>query len=361
MKYKTKIIIITIISIISILFVYNDYFLYKNPILKITSIKEESKENKISKEVYYNQTITGIIKNGKYKGNKVTTKNTRTTSGVYDEQIKKNTELFVQLSKDGKEILSIKEIKRDKYIVILSLIFIDLIILIDRKKGKKTLLSLLINILISAISILTFQKYYKSLNLLTLYFLISILFIVTSLYITNGKSKKTLSAIISSIVSLFISFGFSFLIIKLYGKDITIWTIEYIEVVKDYENYFYVSILLSGLGAIMDIAITLSSSLNELIDKDPKISKKNLIKSGREISKDIIGTMTNVMLYTCYTPIVPMVFLAIKNNMPLLTALNYYGEIELITVLTSCISIVLSIPISLYIATYILKSKEVRV
>ena len=48
-----------------------------------------------------------------------------------------------------------------------------------------------------------------------------------------------------------------------------------------------------------------------------------------------------------------MVFLAIKNNMSLINALNYYGEIELIIVLCSCISIVLAIPISLYISTYI--------
>lgn len=361
MKIRNKIIIITIISIISILFVYNDYFLYKTPILKITSIKNEIKENKISKEVYYNQTIIGTIKNGKYKNNQVTTTNTKSTSGVYDEQIHKNSELFIQISKDGKEVVSIKGIKRDKYIVILFLVFIDLIVLISPKKGIKTILSLIVNIIISAISILTFQKYYKTINLLSLYLIVSILFIILSLYITNRKSKKTLSAIISSIVSLFISFSFSFLIIKLYGNDITIWSIEYIEVVKDYENYFYVSVLLSGLGAIMDIAITLSSSLNELIIKNPKITRKNLIKSGREISKDIIGTMTNVMLYTCYTPIVPMVFLAVKNNMTLLNAFNYYGEIELITVLTSCISIALAIPISLYTSAYILKPKEVRI
>ena len=360
MKLKLKTIIILLISLISIIFVYNDYFLYKSPILKITSLKNEIKENKTSKEKYYNQIITGIIQNGKYKGNKITTNNIKSTSGVFDEQIKTNSELFVQLSKDGKKIVSINGVKRDKYIALLTILFIDLIILIASKKGIKTIISLIVNIIISAISILTFQKYYKSINLLTLYIFVSILFIISSLYITNGKSKKTLSAIISSITSLFISFTFSFLIIKIYGKDITIWSIEYIEVVRDYENYFYVSILLSGLGAIMDIAITISSSLNELIIKNPKITRKNLIKSGKEISKDIIGTMTNVMLYTCYTPIIPMVFLAIKNNMSLINALNYYGEIELITVLTSCISIVLTIPISLYISTFILKRKEVR-
>ena len=159
-------------------------------------------------------------------------------------------------------------------------------------------------------------------------------------------------------MSLFVSFGFAFLVIKIHGRDVSIWTMNYIEYVRDYENYFYVCILLSGLGAIMDIAITISSSLNELIIKDPNIRRKALIKSGREISKDIVGTMSNVMLYTCFTPIIPLTFLAVKNNMPLIRAINYYGEIELIVVLCSCISIVLAIPISLYTSTFILKGKK---
>ena len=137
---------------------------------------------------------------------------------------------------------------------------------------------------------------------------------------------------------------------------------EYIEAVYDYENFFYVTILLCGLGAIMDISITISSSLNELIEKDPNIKRKALIKSGREISKDIVGTMTNVMLYTCYAPVIPIVFLAIKNNMKLFDALTFYGEVDLIAVFTSSISIVLAIPISLFIAINILKpsKKEVQ-
>ena len=133
---------------------------------------------------------------------------------------------------------------------------------------------------------------------------------------------------------------------------------DYIDMVFDYENFFYVSILLCGLGAIMDIAITISASLSELIDKKPKIRRSELIESGKEISKDIVGTMVNVMLYTCYAPIIPMVFLAVKNRMPLLAAFNNYGSLDLIIILCSCISIVLAIPISLWVSVSIFKPKN---
>ena len=359
-KINLKLIILLILSIASIIFTYNDYFLYKTPILKITNIDNVLQESTIKGEDYYNQIITGKIMNGKYKGNILTVKNTASTSNVYGDTIKNNSELFIEVSSDGTKAIRITNIKRDKYLVILLVIFIDLIILTAGKKGLKTLGSLLGNIIITGIAIFTFKNNYKTLNMLLLYFIVSIIFIIFSLYITNGKSKKTLSAIISSIASLFISFGLSFLLIKIYGKDISIWTMEYIEVVYDYENFFYVSILLCGLGAIMDIAITISSSLNELIVKNPKIDKESLIKSGKEISKDIVGTMTNVMLYTCYTPVIPTVLLAVKNNITIANAISLYGSLELIIVLCSCISIVLTIPISLYISIFILHNLEVR-
>lgn len=357
MKFSIKYFFMFIISIFILLFVYNDYFLYKTPIVKINNIEN----NIIDGNEYYNQNIDGIVMNGNYKGNKVSFQNTTSISGVYDEQIHKNSEVFVEFDDNG-NVMGISNIKRDKYIAILLVLFIDLILIVSKISGLKTLISLLVNIIITIISIVIFKNNYKILSMLFLYIIVSILFIVTSLFITNGKSKKTLAAIISSIVSLFVSFTLSFIVIKLFGKNVTIWTIDYIEAVYDYENFFYVSILLCGLGAIMDIAITMASSLNELIDKNNKISVNSLIKSGREIGKDVVGTMINVMLFTVYTPIIPSVFLAIKNGMILSNALSYYGEIELIIVLCSSISIVLSIPISLYISVYILKSrlKEVK-
>lgn len=360
-KLKIEIILLSLFSVLSIIFVYNDHFLYKTAILKVTEVKNETRDSSMFRETYYNQKIKGIIKNGKYKGKEMTTTNLVSPTGVYGEVVKKNNELLVEISKDGNEILEISGVKRDKYLVILFVLFVDSIILVAGKKGVKTLISFAINILISALAILIFQKKFNTLNLLLLYMGVSVLFIVFSLFITNGKSRKTLSAILSSIASLFVSFGLAFLLIKIYGKEISIWTMEYIDAVYEYENFFYVTILLCGLGAIMDISITISSSLNELIEKDPKIKKSALMKSGREISKDVIGTMINVMLYTCYTPIVPLVFLAIKNDMSLGDALSLYGEVDLIAVFCSSISIVLAIPISLYIATLILNPSKMEV
>lgn len=355
-----KYFVLAFFSFFSILFVYNDYFLYKRPILKIDKIEETVEESETTSEKHITQEIYGTIKNGEHKGKKIKVINHTSTSGVYDEKIHKNSELFVEINDNSNIAIGLNEVKRDKYIVILLVIFIDSILLVAGKKGFKTLISLLINIFISGLAIFFFQKNSRTSNMLLLYSIVSILFITGSLYITNGKHKKTFAAILSSIASIFISFGLALFLIKLYKKPIPYWTLEYIEAVHDYENFFYVTILLSGLGAIMDIAITMSSSLSELVDKDSKISLKALRNSAKEISRDIIGTMINVMLFTCYTSVIPMIFLMMKNNIIIGDAIRRYGQIELIVVLTSCISIALAIPISQYISISILKPRKKR-
>lgn len=347
-------ILILIISVLSIIFVYNDYFLYDTPILKITSIENQEVKN----DGYYNQNITGIIQNGKYKGKEVSVSNLTSVSGVYDEQIHKSSELFLKLTEDENNINRITGIKRDKYIVILLVIFIDLLLIVSGYKGLLTLLSLVVNVIITYFSIKIFSDNMQKMNLLFLFIIVSIIFIVFSLFITNGKSKKTLAAVVSSIISLFASFGLSYLLISLFGKNISIWSMDFIEAVYDYKNYFFVSILLCGLGAIMDVSITISSALNELIEKNKKITRQALIKSGKEISKDIIGTMINVMLFTCFTEIIPTIFLAMKNSVTIASALNIYASLDLIIVLSNSLSIAITIIISLRVCMFILKGKE---
>ncbi len=350
-KIKLKYVILVVISLIAIFFAYNNYFLYKTPILKITEIKEEKYDEQII------QNITGVIKNTELKGKTYSFVNNTSKSGVYDEQIHKNSEIFVNIKDDAVNLVNIK---RDKYIVILLVLFIDLMLIIGKNKGLRTLISLGINVIISLIAINIYHNNINEINILFLFIIVGIIFIVSSLYITNGKSKKTLAAITSSIVSLFISFLLSYILIQIYGSSIPYWTMDYMELIKDYKTLFYVNILLSGLGAIMDISITMASSLNELIEKNNKISTKNLIKSGREISKDIIGTMTNVMLFTCFTRIIPISILAFKNRLTISNIIGQFGQIEMIRVLTSSISIVLAVPISLYISILILRNMGVR-
>jgi uncharacterized membrane protein len=68
--------------------------------------------------------------------------------------------------------------------------------------------------------------------------------------------------------------------------------------------------------------------------------------------------MINVMLFTCYTSVIPTIIIAVRNKIGFISAIKFYGDLELMIVLCNCIGIVLTIPISLLVSILILNSKK---
>ena len=94
----------------------------------------------------------------------------------------------------------------------------------------------------------------------------------------------------------------------------------------------------------MDVAITMSSSIFGLYEKDNHISTKALKKSGLEIGKDIMGTMTNILFFAYISGSIPVLILYIKNHTSLSFALSMNLSLELARALAGGIGIVLAIP-----------------
>ena len=61
-------------------------------------------------------------------------------------------------------------------------------------------------------------------------------------------------------------------------------------------DLLYSGILIASLGAVMDVAMSISSTIQEIHDRNPEISKKELFKSGIHVGKDMMGTMSNTLI-----------------------------------------------------------------
>lgn len=351
---KKKTILLFLLSVILVVFLNNNYFLYETPIITVTNVVN----GEITNEEKYTQTITGVLKNTEYIGEEYILTNEINISLVYCDEIFKGDNLFINISKDGSLINNSFEIKRDNYLGFLLILFIDMLLIIGGKKGFKTLMSFIINILLLICCIYLYINTGYSFSILLIYILLTPLLIGLSILIPNGFNKKSYCAILSSIFSITVCFILSYILLYFFDDGLFYYTMDYVEVVSDYKGVFYVSILLSGLGAIMDISITIASSLNEIINKNPKITTKNLKISCENISSDIMGTMINVLFFTCFISVVPTIIFVVRNNMNIYNAINVYGQIQLVIILISCIGVILSIPISQYITLYILRRKK---
>ena len=356
--------IISICAVIFLLmaamvFTYNNYFLYKEDVVKITSVKNEEVYEKegLNGEVekYYNQEITAIIKSGEYKGKSITLNNTCSYSGVKDEGYKKGNYLFVSLSgSEDKLSANILSVKRDMYVMVLICVFILGIVIFAGKKGVLSIISIIMNIIIFTYAL---NEYVNGKDILKLCNLMIILFTMISLILASGINKQTVCAIISTLISV----ALIFIIYKITKENFEqpeYMMMEYITNPEHLDHIFMAGVLIGGLGAIMDVAISISVAVNELINKDKNISVKNLISSVKEIGYDIMGTMINVLFFTYMCGTIPMLILKIKNGYKFLSIIKFQIPFEIIRFLVGAIGIVVTIPISGFIAITILKKRR---
>lgn len=356
--------IISICAVIFLLmaamvFTYNNYFLYKEDVVKITAVKNEEVYEKegLNGEVekYYNQEITAIIKNGEYKGKSITLNNTCSYSGVKDEGYKKGNYLFVSLSgSEDKLSANILSVKRDMYVMVLICVFILGIVIFAGKKGVLSIISIIMNIIIFTYAL---NEYVNGKDILKLCNLMIILFTMISLILASGINKQTVCAIISTLISV----ALIFIIYKITKENFEqpeYMMMEYITNPEHLDHIFMAGVLIGGLGAIMDVAISISVAVNELINKDKNISVKNLISSVKEIGYDIMGTMINVLFFTYMCGAIPMLILKIKNGYKFLSIIKFQIPFEIIRFLVGAIGIVVTIPISGFIAITILKKRR---
>lgn len=343
--------IIIILSISMIIFTKLNDNLYRNTIMKITDIETistDTNQNPLGlTETYYQRKITGIITNGKDKGKKKTLEYEETFSSIVTEKYHVNDKVFI---KDNE----VEGLKRDTYLAILISLFLISIFLVGHIRGCLAIISVISNTLIFYFGL---DLYFKGVNLLALCLLESLIFTILSLFITSGINKKTFTAIISVAISTSILLVIMLTVIKTTNySGISFNDMSFLTV--PVEEVFQAEIMIGGLGAIMDIAITFASAISELIEHDNKITTKSLIKSGREIGKDVMSTMINVLFFTYLCSGLPVFTLALRNGFTLHNYLTSNLSLEMTRFLIGSIGILITIPVSLFTAIKVFKRSE---
>ncbi|AFM40545.1 putative multitransmembrane protein [Desulfosporosinus acidiphilus SJ4] len=355
-NYKQHLIItiLLIISIVCLCLKFSNENYYDKTIAKITSITTKNSNNEQIKE----QQVNAIIMNGAYKGEKIQLQNSSTYSHATDLDLKLNNEVFVklQVNQDNKITAAvILDLKRDTYLAYVCILFVLLISLIGGVKGLRSLTSAIINAVIIFVVIRLILLGY---NIIVIASLACIIFIIGSLLLATGIQKKTFAAILSTMVGTLISMLITYTVITLlHANGIHYEEMEFFNFPP--EQIFMAEILIGTLGAIMDIAISISSSLQEIYNKNPLIEKNTLLKSGLEVGQDIMGTMSNTLIFAYISGSIPIILLRLINDVSILDIMNINISLEVVRALTGCIGIVISVPVSIYISVFLLKRNKI--
>lgn len=349
--------LLLIAFIASMIFINNNHELYKRTIVQITDVQETHRESQIDRhgnqDDFVIQSVTGEIKNGSDKGELTTFDNEYMQSLALDYELSVGNEIF--LATDGK---ATGDIKRDKHFVFVAWIFLIILLIVGKSRGALSALSLLVNALILSIALdIYIQNPSLGLSVITLVSIV--IFTILSLLMATGFNEKTYTAILTTLIGTGLSLLIAYLALHFTGEE----GLRYEEMAfltRNPQVVFMAGLLIGSLGAVMDVAITLSASMFEMYEKNNRISIKVLKKAGYEVGKDIMGTMTNILFFVYVSGSIPMLLIYFKNATPFGFTLSMNLSLELARALVGGIGIVLTIPIAIYISIFFIRRKQVK-
>ncbi len=253
---------------------------------------------------------------------------------------------------------------RSDGILFLCILFFVLILLFGRVKGVHTIISLTFTalsvFLVFVPSILVGYHIYLT-SILTCIFII-----VMTLLIINGPNKKSFVAAVGCVSGVLVAGLISFVmdrVLSLTGVvDETSVYLQYVVegVTIDLRAIIFAGIILGAVGAVMDVAMSLASSLLEVYEVSEKPTVKSIVTSGFTIGRDIMGTMANTLILAYIGSSLSVVILLVAYNSSMLALFNKEMIIvEILQALAGSIGILCTIPLTSVVAalTYVRKEK----
>ncbi len=283
---------------------------------------------------------------------------------VIGEKLIKGSTVYVSITeKDGEVVVDVQDVVRQNYLIILILFFFASIILVGRKKGVKAIIGLVITVL--AVFFVLLAAIFKGYNAI----LVSIgtCFVITVLTFTiiGGWNKKTVSAALGTIGGVVLA-GLLATIIGHYaqlsgaGKEEAIMlSVASKNVVFNFRELLFAEIIVSALGACMDVGMSIASSLSELKEKKPSMTAKELFKSGMNIGGDMIGTMTNTLILSFIGSSLILILLYMSSSISFVDVINIEAiATEAVCAISGSVGIVYTVPITAALFSFINGDKQ---
>lgn len=333
----------------------------------VISINEENLEEDtiVSDLMLGYQQIKIKILTGKYSGEEFNIRNPM--SRTYNVHTKPGNKIIVSIEEEEGQIRSISvfNYKKEHVVYILIVLFFIVLLVFGGMKGLKSFISLVFTgVLIIFFMIPLFFKGYSPI-LLTI-ITVAITTIVT-IVMVDGVNRKTISAISGTILGVIIAGLISYIGSSLANlSGLTSNEAEelmYIAGIKDLKvrGLMFSAILIAALGAIMDVAMSIASSTFEIYKANPKITFKNLLASGLNIGKDIMGTMSNTLILAFIGSSLNIILLLMAYEMPYTQLMNLDLIVtEVVQSVSGSIGIILTVPTTAIISTYLAIHKKAK-
>ncbi|MGV8145676.1 MAG: YibE/F family protein [Alkaliphilus sp.] len=293
------------------------------------------------------------ILTGELKGTKFEIIHALTGSFAYDIMPKQGDKILVIVDElvGGKIEVYIKDYIRDTYVYLVLALFVALILLVGRKTGLKALITIALTIgLVIKFLLPGMLKGYSPILLTIL-----TCFVVTiiTILLVGGLTKKSVAAIVgvlggvlsAGIITYVV--GSQVKLTGLSGEEATMLMFIPQNIDFDFRGLLFSGIILGALGAVMDVGMSIASSMEEVKKANPLIEHKELIKAGMCVGRDIMGTMSNTLILAYTGSAIPLILLFMAYDVSFIEIINLdIIASEIIRAFAGTIGLILTVPIT---------------
>ncbi|MGM0845628.1 MAG: YibE/F family protein [Bacillota bacterium] len=246
---------------------------------------------------------------------------------------------------------------------ILAVILLILMVMIGGKKGARSFIALFLNFGVLLFTLLFMND--PDLNPIILTLIACVLISCISLFYISEINIKTKTAFLSTIVTTSVLLIFILMLTDM--AMIQGFSEEEIEEIgafslfvgMDFVKIGASMILISTIGAIIDLTISISSPMREIHFHNPSISRIDLFKSGMSIGRDILGTSTNTLFFAFFGGYMALLiwFKDLSYSMGQIVNSKVFSS-EMIFIGSAGIGVALAIPITAWVTAYFLIRTE---
>ena len=311
------------------------------------------------------QTILFELLSGTHAGQQVRIENT--LSRFFNHLAEDNMTLLVAIVTDQEgEIVHVDVFghARDGFIFGFVGLFFLILIVVARKKGFYSVLSLLFTLI--TVVFFMIPAILSGHSPILFAIITAILTAIFSILMISDFSLKSLAAICGTMIGVFIAGGMSILAGRM--AHISGMQLSHAEEVLFQSGgvpvripeLLFAGIIIASLGAVIDVGMSISSAVFEIRDVNPSLDVKALYKSGMNIGRDIVGTMSNTLILAFAGSSIAVLIIIVSYRLPYMRLINLdLLAIEVIQGISASIGLVLAVPITALFASFLASENKV--
>ena len=306
------------------------------------------------------QILLAEVKTGQYKGEIMQVYGY--VGPLYGGQLKAGdgATLLISTYADGSHVATVYEYNRLPALAVIVALFLIATVAVGGKVGAKSLVALAMT-LVCLFWILIPLLMKGAPTLLTVFLVCAYITVVT-MVILGGVQRKTVCAALGTIAGTALALLFGLAAQSLARVDgLRLTDVEPLLQLRQtgtplgLRGLLVGGIVISALGAVMDVAMSIASALTEVHTVAPNRNMRELFRSGMNIGRDMVGTMTNTLILAFLgSGFALIIYLYSLGLSPYQLISSSYLTIEVVSSISSSIGVILSVPLTALISSVIL-------